>query len=259
MIPIRGEDEIGKLRKSADLLVKTFRAVEKAIEPGTDTGTLDGIAERTILSEGGRPAFKGYRGFPASICSSFDEQVVHGIPGSRKCREGDILSIDIGVELDGYFSDATKTYMLGTVSEEKQRLMEATKASLYRGIRKCRSGKYLGDISHAIQTHVESKGFSVVRDLVGHGIGEKLHEEPQIPNFGQPRRGPKLQAGMVFAIEPMINMGRPEVKFLDDGWTVVTADGLPSAHFEHTVLITGSKPEILTIGIEDDNIGRDYG
>jgi len=250
MIPIKTEAEIQKLRKCAKLLVKTFRAVEKEIIPGVLTNRLDEIAQEVICSGGGKPAFKGYRGFPASICVSIEREVVHGIPGTRRLKEGELVSLDMGVKLDAFYSDAAKTYGIGELSEDRILLMNTTKTALHRGIRKCRQGNHLSDVSHAIQTCVESKGFSIVRALVGHGIGKSLHEEPQIPNFGPPRRGPKLQTGMVFAIEPMINMGTSEVKFLDDGWTVETSDGKPSAHFEHTVLITEEKPEVLTIGIE---------
>jgi len=250
MISIKNREEISKLRRSAQLLVAVFRAVEEVLGPDVSTQKLDRIAEEVIRFGGGKPAFKGYKGYPASICSSVENQVVHGIPGSRRLREGEIVSIDIGVELDGYYSDAAKTYGIEEVSPEKALLMDTTRRALHRGIRKCRRGNHLSDISHAIQTFVESKGFSVVRALVGHGIGRSLHEEPQIPNFGPPHQGPKLRSGMVFAVEPMINMGLHEVKFLEDGWTVETSDGSPSAHFEHTVLVTEEKPEILTLGIE---------
>jgi len=250
MIPIRTDEEIGILRKSAQILVNTFREVEHYIEPGIPTQKLNEIAEIAIQDGGGRPAFKGYNGFPASICTSIDHEVVHGIPSHRVLSEGEILSLDIGVEFRGYFSDAAKTYGIGLISNDKARLIEITKNALYRGIKKCREGNRLTDISHAIQSYTESKQTNVVRELVGHGIGQKLHEEPQIPNFGAPHRGPKLQAGMVFAIEPMVNQGQCEVFIMEDGWTVVTKDALPSAHFEHTVLITEGKPEILTLGIE---------
>lgn len=250
MISIKNREEISKLRRSAQLLVAVFRAVEEVLGPDVSTQKLDRIAEEVIRFGGGKPAFKGYMGYPASICSSVENQVVHGIPGSRRLRESEIVGIDIGVELDGYYSDAAKTYGIGEVSPEKALLMDTTRSALHRGIRKCRRSNHLSDISHAIQTFVESKGFSVVRVLVGHGIGRSLHEEPQIPNFGPPHQGPKLRSGMVFAVEPMVNMGLHEVKFLEDGWTVETSDGSPSAHFEHTVLVTEEKPEILTLGIE---------
>ena len=259
MIAIRTEEEIEKFRKSARILVDAFHAVEDALVPGVETRQLDDAAEALIRSNNARPAFKGYRGFPASVCVSIDQEVVHGIPGSRKLKEGQLVSIDLGVELDGYYTDAAKTYGIGDLPQPKQLLMDTTKAALHRGIKKCRQGNKLTDISHAIQTCVEAKGFSVVRALVGHGIGTQLHEEPQIPNFGLPRRGPKIMPGMVFAIEPMINLGGPEVKFLKDGWTVETSDGSPSAHFEHTVVITEGKPEILTLGIEDGSLGSRHG
>ena len=239
--------------------MQAFRAVEEAIVPDVATETLDRVTEEVIRSRGGTPAFKGYRGFPASVCTSIDSEVVHGIPGKRRVREGEIISLDIGVVLNSFYSDAAKTYAVGEVSDEKKTLMETTLQSLHRGIKKAREGNRLTDISHAVQSCVEDKGYSVVRALVGHGIGKQLHEEPQIPNFGPPHRGPKLQAGMVFAIEPMINLGSSEVVFSDDGWTVTTSDGKPSAHFEHTILVTKGKPEILTIGIEDNAFGREHG
>lgn len=252
MIPIKTGEEIEKLRKSAQLLVQVFHAVEDVMDPGVTTGMLDKIAEDVIRASGGEPAFKGYRGYPKTICSSIESEVVHGIPGKRVLKEGEIVSIDIGVKKDGYYSDAAKTYGIGTLSSDKILLMETTWLALHRGIHQCIEGNQLSDISHAIQECVEKEGFSVVRALVGHGIGKELHEEPQIPNFGPPKKGPKLCAGMVFAIEPMINMGSSDVNFLDDGWTVKTMDGYPSAHFEHTILITEGKPEIFTLGIEEN-------
>lgn len=239
------------MRESANLLVQTFKHLEEYIEPGIKTKKLDKIAEEAIRFGGGVPSFKGYRGYPASICVSIDEQVVHGIPGDRIIKEGSIVSIDIGVLLNGFHSDAANSYGIGELSEAKQQLMESTRTALHRGIRKCRAGNRLYDISNAIQTHVEARGFQVVRELVGHGIGREMHEEPQIPNYGSPHHGPKLKPGMIFAIEPMVNMGGYEVNVLEDGWTVQTQDGKPSAHFEHTVLITDGKPEILTLGIEN--------
>lgn len=259
MISIRTDEEIQKLRQSADLLVTAFRAIEKVITEGVSTKRVDEVAEEAIRSGGGKPAFKGYRGYPSTVCISVDEEVVHGLPGERILADGELVSIDIGVELNGYLADAAKSYPIGEISPEKTKLMTTTRKALHRGIKKCRAGNKLSDISHAIQTCVEAEGYSVVRALVGHGIGTRLHEEPQIPNFGPPHRGPKLQAGMVFAIEPMINLGGPEVKFLDDGWTVVTQDLKPSAHFEHTVVITEGKPEILTLAIENGDVGRENG
>ena len=251
MIPIREVWEIERLRESAALLVQTFREIEKQIQVGVSTLHLDRIAESVIRERGGKPAFKGYRGYPASICASVDDVVVHGIPNENILIEGSILSVDMGVLLNGYFSDAAKSYAVGKVTESDSNLMATTRKALHRGIRKCRTGNHLSDISHAIQSTAEAEGYSVVRALVGHGIGRALHEEPQIPNYGLPGHGPKLKAGMVFAIEPMVNTGTAEVEILEDGWTVRTKDRKPSAHFEHTVLITRGKPEILTIGIED--------
>ncbi len=257
MIHIKSSEEILKMRKSGELLARTFRHIERFIRPEVSTKELNDAAEEFIYSHGGRPAFKGYRGFPASICTSIDSQVVHGIPGSRRLREGEIISIDIGVELDGYFADAAKTYAIGEISEEKSRLIDVTRRALYRGIKKCREGNNVSDISVAIQSYVESNNFNVVRVLVGHGIGSSLHEDPQVPNFVSSDRGAKLRRGMTIAIEPMVNMGSEKVKFLDDGWTVETSDGLPSAHFEHTVLITDGKPEILTR--ENSELEKNHG
>ncbi len=259
MIPIKTAEEIQKIRKSAELLVETFTEVENILDAGLSTKKIDEVAEEVIRSHGGEPAFKGYMGYPSSVCTSIECEVVHGIPGDRKLNEGEIVSIDIGVKLDGYYSDAAVTYSIGNVTEDRTRLMETTKKALHRGIRKCRSGNHLTDISHAIQTCVESNHFSVVKALVGHGIGSSLHEAPQIPNFGPPSQGPKLKSGMVFAIEPMVNMGTDEVKFLKDGWTVETSDKMPSAHFEHTVLVSDGKPEILTLGIENISTVREHG
>lgn len=254
-IPIKTPEEIDKLRESAQLLTKTFREVESELKIGITTQYIDDIVEGVIKTAGGRPAFKGYNGFPASACISIDCEVVHGIPDERQLENGQIVSIDIGVDLNGYYSDASKTYPVGEISDEKKMLVKTTRTALHRGIKKCRSGNRLSDISHAIQTYVESKGYSVVRDLVGHGIGTALHEPPQIPNYGPPRKGPKLEPGMVFAIEPMVNIGASAIEIMSDGWTVKTADRKPSGHFEHTVLITDGKPEILTLGIEDSSIG----
>lgn len=246
MINIRTGPELGLIRKSGEVLRDTFLEVEKNIRPGVSTGELDRIAEDFIRSRGGVPAFKGYQGYPASICASIDEQVVHGIPGPRKLEEGNIIGIDMGVVLNEYYSDATRTYSVGTVSEEALRLMKVTKEALDLGIDKAREGNHLSDISHAIQTHAEQHGYSVVRVLVGHGIGRRMHEEPQIPNFGPPGHGPLLKAGMVLAIEPMVNVGTSDVLTLKDNWTFVTVDGKLSCHFEDTVAITNGGPEIMT-------------
>jgi methionyl aminopeptidase len=219
----------------------------EGIAPGVSTEALDEKAERLIRRAGGEPAFKGYRGYPKTICASINEQVVHGIPSPDVLlEEGDIISIDVGIAYKGYIGDTAATFPVGVIAEEKERLIRVTRESLYEGIKQARPGMRLSDISHAVQTHVERGGFSVVRDFVGHGIGQKMHEEPQIPNFGVPNRGPRLEAGMVLAIEPMVNAGAYEVMVLDDRWTAVTKDGRPSAHFEHSIAVTDGEAEILS-------------
>lgn len=248
MIILKTEREIDLMRKSADILIETFKIVDSLVEPGIRTEVIDQEVEKYIRSRGAKPAFKGYHGYPASACISIDDEVVHGIPGSRTLEVGQIVGIDIGVELNKYFSDAAKTYAVGEISAEKKRLMEVTEASLENGIRAAIAGNRLSDISYAVQSVVEEAGYSVVRELVGHGIGRDLHEDPQVPNYGKPGHGPRLKAGMVLAIEPMVNMGDYEVVFEDDNWTVRTADGSPSAHFEHTIAITEDGNEILTLG-----------
>ncbi|MBN2412590.1 type I methionyl aminopeptidase [candidate division KSB1 bacterium] len=247
MIYIRNSREIEKIRKSARIVAEILTRIESRIQPGVSTEELDREIEEYILSKGAIPAFKGFHGFPASTCISLNDEVVHGIPDKRRLQSGDIVSIDVGVELDGYYGDAAKTFAVGNVSDEKKRLMKITQESLFIGIDAAKEGKRLSDISHAIQSYVEAAGFSVVRDLVGHGIGKQMHEEPQIPNYGAPNSGPRLKSGMVFAIEPMVNMGSYEVKTLPDNWTVATLDGLPSAHFEHDIVINGEKAEILSV------------
>lgn len=247
MIHIRNSREIDLIRAACRIVVEALNLVEKMIEPGITTQELNQAAEKFILSRKGWPAFKGFEGYPAATCISVEDQVVHGIPGTRVLKEGEIVSVDIGVELNGYYGDSARTFMIGNVSEEKQRLMRATNESLYLGIERAIESNRIHDISFAIQNHVERNGFSVVRDLVGHGIGRELHEPPRMPNYGKPHTGPRLRAGMVLAIEPMVNMGKWEVVTEPDNWTVVTADGLPSAHFEHTITITKGEPEILTI------------
>lgn len=249
MINIRNEREIELLREAGQIVVQALQLAETLIKPGLKTEELDDVIAEFIRSKGGRPAFKGFFGYPKNICVSIDEQVVHGIPGERTLQEGQIVSVDIGVEKAGYYGDAAKTFPVGTISAEKARLIQVTRESLYKGIEKAVEGNRLSDIGHAIQKHVEKAGFSVVRDLVGHGIGQSLHEAPQIPNYGDPHRGPRLKEGMVFALEPMVNAGHFEVRTLDDEWTVVAADGLPSAHFEHDVVITRKGAIILTEGI----------
>lgn len=246
MIRIKSEEEIEVIRESCRIVALALRLVARSIRPGVNTGFLDRLVDDFIGSMGGRPAFKGFRGFPASICVSINEEVVHGIPGSRRIKPGDLVSVDVGVEKGGYYGDAAATFSVGEVSKQKRQLMVATWEALHKGIKMAVAGNRLSDISHAIQAHVERRGYSVIRELVGHGIGKELHEDPQIPNFGSPGQGPILKEGMVLAIEPMVSAGGYEVRTLDDRWTVVTVDGSPSAHFEHTVVITKDGPQILT-------------
>ncbi|MFZ0390729.1 MAG: type I methionyl aminopeptidase [Calditrichia bacterium] len=247
MIQIKNEKEIELMRVSSQLTAETFRFAWSLIKPGVTTGMLDEKIEKFIRSKGAVPAFKGLYGFPASACISLNEEVVHGIPSKKRVlKDGDIISMDIGVQYQGYYGDSAFTFPVGEVAPDVRQLMQTTIMALYKGISQAAAGNRLQDISHAIQTHAEQHGYSVVRELVGHGIGRKLHEEPQVPNFGKPNRGPKLASGMTLAIEPMINMGTRHVRTLDDGWTVVTVDGRFSAHYEHTVLIQDGKPEILT-------------
>ena len=216
------------------------------VVPGALISDLDKKAENYIKSRGARPAFKGYMGFPSTLCISIEDAVVHGIPGDIELKEGQIVGIDCGAELNGYYGDHAKTFSIGKISTEKEKLVKITEESLYKGIEKAVSGNYVGDIGHAVQTHAESNGFSVVRELVGHGIGENLHEEPQVPNYGLPNQGYKLHSGMCIAIEPMINLGKREIYTAKDGWTILTVDGKASAHFEHTIAITEDGPEILS-------------
>lgn len=247
MIVIKSEKEIALMRDAGKLLAETFLILKPHIQPGVTTGELDKIVREYIESKGAKPSFLNYNGFPGSICASVNEQVVHGIPGNRKLVDGDIISIDIGVCLNGYHSDAAATYPIGTISPECSQLLAVTEQSLHRAIAMALPGKRIGDISYAVQSYCEGFGYGVVEDLCGHGVGRELHEDPPIPNFGKPGRGPKLKPGMILAIEPMINMGSKDVDVLLDNWTVVTCDDKPSAHFEHTVLITEDAPEILTI------------
>ena len=247
MIIIRSPREIDQIRKANVVVAEVLERLRTLVVPGVTTDELDGISEEIILSKGAVPAFKGYRGYPKTLCISINEEVVHGIPNKRKLKEGDIVSIDVGTNLHGYFGDAAITLPVGEVHPEAKRLLEVTEKALYIGIGMAKVGNRLFDISHAIQVWVESNGFSVVRDFVGHGIGKNLHEDPQIPNFGSPNQGPRLEKGMIFALEPMVNEGTYEVRVLDDGWTVVTADGKPSAHFEHTIAITDGDAMILSV------------
>lgn len=247
MIHIRSKREIESIRYSCQIVIETFKMIERLIRPGISTREIDAEVEKYIASRNARPAFKGYNGFPASCCISVEEEVVHGIPGDRELKEGEIVSIDIGVEYQGFFGDSAVTYAVGEISPQKKRLLDVTLTSLNEGVKLAKTGQRLSNISNRIQTLVEAANFSVVRDLVGHGIGRKLHEDPQIPNYGSPNSGPRLREGMVLAIEPMVNLGGYKVKTKPDDWTVVTTDNSPSAHFEHTVVVTDNGPDILTI------------
>jgi methionyl aminopeptidase len=246
MIIFKTPQEIQLMKEAGRIVAETHRELEKAVVPGITTAELDKIAEKHIRSCGATPAFKGYHGFPASICASINEELVHGIPGLRKLKNGDIISIDVGVEYNGYYGDAAVTLPAGEILPEVQNLLQITEESLLKGIEQAVMDNRLSDISHAIQKFVEENGFSVVRDYVGHGIGRQMHEDPPIPNFGKPGFGPKLKPGLVLAIEPMVNMGTYEVYTLQDNWTVVTSDKKLCAHFEHTIAITAAGPEILT-------------
>ncbi len=246
MIKLKSKREIEQIRESGKIVAEALCEMEQAIKPGITTAMLDKIAEKLIRSYRAEPAFLGYHNFPASICASVNNEVVHGIPGLRRLQEGDIISIDVGVLLKGYYGDAAATFAVGEVSSQAQKLIDVTRTSLQKAIDAMQTGNRLSDISYAVQSYVENNSFSIVRNYVGHGIGEAMHEEPQVPNFGLPGRGPSLQAGLVLAIEPMVNIGGWEVEVLDDQWTVVTADGSLSAHFEHTVALGNNGPEILT-------------
>jgi methionyl aminopeptidase len=246
MIVSKSKHELDLMREAGRIVAMTHRELAKVIGPGITTKELDQIADDFIRSQGATPSFKGYHGYPASICTSVNDELVHGIPGNRVLKEGDIISIDIGAYIHGYHGDSAWTYPVGAISDEAARLLKVTEESLYKGIEQATTSNRLTDISHAIQTYVEAQGFSIVRDYVGHGIGREMHEDPQVPNFGPPGRGPRLKAGMVLAIEPMVNAGSYHVRTLEDNWTVVTVDGQYAAHFEHTVAITEDGPEILT-------------
>jgi methionyl aminopeptidase len=238
--------EVAKIDAAGDILAECLDMLAVATKQGVTTAELDRLAERLIRERGGVPTFLGYRGFPASICVSPNDMVVHGIPGKYRASEGDVISIDVGVTLDGYVADSAITLPIGTVEPEAQRLLDVTAESLEAALAECHEGRRLGDVSHAVQEVVEAAGFSVVRSLVGHGVGKEMHEDPQIPNYGDPDRGPRLEEGMVFAIEPMVNAGGHEVFVADDGWSISTVDGSLSAHFEHTVAVGRKKPKVLT-------------
>jgi len=235
------------MREAGRIVAETHRLMAAAVQPGITTRELDAIAEKYIKSQSALPSFKGYNGFPSSICASVNDELVHGFPGSRKLNEGDIISIDIGAQFEGFHGDSAWTYAVGAVSDEVQRLLDVTEKSLYAGLELIKPDVRLYTISHAIQKVIEEAGFSVVREYVGHGVGRELHEDPQIPNYGMPDRGPRLKPGMVLAIEPMVNIGERYVRTLEDNWTVVTEDGSWCAHFEHTVAVTEDGFEILTI------------
>ena len=247
MVKIRTEREINLLAESNKIVAETLDILSANIKPGIKTSDLDKLAEEFIISREARPAFKGYMGFPSTLCISIDDEVVHGIPNSKVLKEGQIVSIDCGVEKNGYYGDSARTFAVGKVDSKKLDLMKVTKESLMRGIEAAKEGNYVSDIGHAVQTYVESHGYSVVRDLVGHGIGTELHEEPQVPNYGKPKQGHRLQTGMCIAIEPMINAGTKEIFTDSDGWTVKTKDGGISAHFEHTITITKYGAKILSV------------
>jgi methionyl aminopeptidase len=247
VIVCKSPAEIGKMRAANQLVARILDELAALVRPGISTGELDAEAESRVRAAGAEPAFKGYRGYPATLCASANEQVVHGIPSARPLASGDIISLDMGVKLNGYYGDSAITVAVGSVSDEVRKLLQVTEEALERGIAQARIGGRISDIGHAIQQHVEANGFSVVREFVGHGIGASLHEEPQIANYGEANRGPRLAEGMTLAIEPMVNMGKPAVRVLADGWTAVTRDGSLSAHFEHTVAVTKSGPEILTL------------
>jgi methionyl aminopeptidase len=247
MIIRKSAAEIEAMAGAGRIVVETLTLLGEHIRPGTTTAELDVLADEFIRSQGGAPTFKGYRGYPASICTSPNDMIVHGIPGPYALEEGDILSIDVGVTLDGYVADSAYTFAVGRIDPETDRLLEVCQDALAAGVEQCQPGGRLSDISHAVQRVTEENGYSVVRALVGHGVGRAMHEDPQIPNFGPPGRGPELAPGMVFAIEPMINAGGPDIQVADDRWSISTADGSLSAHFEHTVAVTEEGPRILTL------------
>ena len=247
MIIIKNNKEIALMREAGKLVGETLLLIEEKVRPGITTAELDRIAEEFITKHGAKPAFKGLYGFPASLCISVNEQVVHGIPGGYVLKDGDIISVDCGANINGFHGDAARTFGVGNISEEANKLINVTKESFFKGIEYAKVGNRLTDISHGIQSYVEASGFSVVRDFVGHGIGRVVHEDPEVPNYGQPGRGPKLVEGMALAIEPMVNVGSYKVKTLKDNWTVVTSDGSLSAHYENTIVILPDGPEILTL------------
>ena len=246
MIIGKSQKEIDKMRAAGQLVGGVLQALRAMVKPGITTLEVDRAAEKMIRDAGAYPTFKGYNGFPFSICASVNEQVVHGFPSQYELQEGDIFSIDVGATLEGFVGDTATTVPVGKVADDRLELLRVTEECLRLAIEQCRPGNHLGDIGSAVQTHAEAHGYSIVRDYVGHGIGRRMHEDPQIPNYGKPGKGPKIKQGYVFALEPMVNMGSLHTRTLKDGWTVVTVDGQPSAHFEHTVAITDEGPEVLT-------------
>jgi methionyl aminopeptidase len=247
MIIGKSQREIEKMRASGQLVGRVLRELRQMAQPGMTTLEVDAAADKMIRDAGAYPTFKGYNGFPFSICASVNEQVVHGFPSQYELKEGDIFSIDVGVTLDGFVGDTAATIPIGRVSDDLLKLIRVSEECLQLAIEQCRAGNHVGDIGFVVQTHAEKHGYSIVRDYVGHGIGRRMHEDPQIPNYGKPGKGPKIRPGYVFAVEPMINLGSHHTKTLKDGWTVVTVDGRPSAHVEHTIAVTGAGPEVLTL------------
>ncbi len=247
MIVCKSPAELGRMRAANALVAQVLWELAALVAPGVSTEDLDAAAEKSVRAAGAEPAFKGYRGYPSTLCASVNDQVVHGIPSKRPLRSGDIVSLDMGVKLDGFFGDSAITVPVGTVDDDVKKLLTVTQEALENGIAKVRIGGRISDIGHAIQQHVEAHGFSVVREFVGHGIGAALHEDPQIANYGEPGHGPRLAEGMTLAIEPMVNMGKRDVRVLSDGWTAVTRDGSLSAHFEHTVAVTQDGPLVMTL------------
>ena len=252
MIVCKSPAELERMKAANQLVAEVLAALREAVRPGVTTGDLDAMAESHIRAGGGEPAFKGYHGFPATICASVNEEVIHGIPSQRELVEGDVISIDLGAVLDGFYGDSAITVPVGRVSERAAELLQVTEESLHRAIAQVRVGARISDLGHAVQQHVERHGFSVVREFVGHGIGSRLHEDPQIPNYGDPGRGPLLEEGMVLAVEPMVNAGRHAVRMGDDGWAIYSQDGSLAAHFEFTIAITADGPRILTPWHLDD-------
>ena len=247
MIIGKSKRELEKMRAAGQLVGQVLAHLRTLVTPGVTTMEIDRAAEKMIRDAGALPTFKGYNGFPYSICASVNEQIVHGFPSNYKLKDGDIFSIDVGVTLEGFVGDTATTVPVGNVSDDRLKLIQVTEECLQRAIEQCRPGKHLGDIGWAVQEHAEGHGYSIVRDYVGHGIGRRMHEDPQIPNYGRPGLGPKVKSGYVFAVEPMVNLGSYHTKVLSDGWTVVTVDGQPSAHVEHTIAITDEGPEVLTL------------